>query len=52
MAMGFEKIPFGLTYCVPTLSIVDQCELEWTMDECVRMSEVNVFFEEGGVCGE
>jgi hypothetical protein len=41
--MGFENIPFGLPYAVPTLSIVDRCELKWTVNECVRMSEVNIF---------
>ena len=40
--MGFEYIPFELTDSVTTLSFVDVSELERTMDECVRMSEVDI----------
>ncbi len=43
MTMGFENIPFGLTYSVPTLPIIDSSKIEWTMNECVQMSEINIF---------
>jgi hypothetical protein len=42
-AMGFEDIPFELTDSVTTLSFVDDSEFERTVDECVRMSEVDIF---------
>ena len=48
-AMGFEDIPFELTDSVTTLSFVDGSKFERTMDECVRMSEVDIY-EGGGVC--
>ena len=41
--MGFEDIPFNLTDSVTTLLFVDNSEIEWTMNEYVRMSEVDVF---------
>ena len=43
IAMEFEDIPFDLTDSVTTLSFVDNSEIERTMNECVRMSEVDVF---------
>jgi hypothetical protein len=43
IAVGCEDIPFELTDSVTTLSFVDGSEFEWTMDECVRMSEVDIF---------
>ena len=43
IAMGFEDIPFNLTDSVTTLLFVDNSEIEWTMNEYVRMSEVDVF---------
>ena len=42
-AMGFEDIPFKLTDSVTTLLFVDYIEFERTMDECVRMSEIDIF---------
>ena len=43
IAVGFEDIPFELTDSVTTLSFVDGSEVKRTMDECVRMSEVDIF---------
>ena len=43
VAVGFEYIPFELTDSVTTLAFVDSGEVKRTMDECVRMSEVDVF---------
>ena len=43
IAMGFEDIPFNLTDSVTTLSFVYNSEIQRTMNECVRMSEVDVF---------
>ena len=42
IAVGFEYIPFELTDSVTTLSFVDGSKFERTMDECVRMSEVDI----------
>lgn len=41
--MGFENVPVGLTNSVPTFSIVDGRKVKRSMDECVRMSEVDIF---------
>ena len=41
--MGFENVPVGLTNSVPTFSIVDGRKIKRSMDECVRMSEVDIF---------
>ncbi len=41
ITVGFEYIPFELTDSVTTLSVVDGSEFKRTMDECVRMSEVD-----------
>ena len=41
--MGFENVPVGLTNSVPTFSIVDGRKVKRSMDECVRMSEVDKF---------
>ena len=43
IAMGCEDIPFDLTDSVTTFSFVDNSEIERTMNECVHMSEVDVF---------
>jgi hypothetical protein len=43
IAMGFEDILFDLTNSVTTLSFVDNSEIERTVNECVRMSEVDIF---------
>ena len=43
IAMGFEDIPFDLTNSVTTLSFVDNSKIEQTVNECVRMSEVDIF---------
>jgi len=43
IAMGFEDIPFELTYSVTTLLFVDGSKFEQTMDECVHMSGVDIF---------
>ena len=43
VAVGFEDIPFELADSVTTLSFVDGSEFERTVDECVRMSEVDIF---------
>ena len=41
--MGFENVPVGLTNSVPTLSIIDSSEVKRSMNECVRMSEIDIF---------
>ena len=41
--MGFENVPVGLTNSVPTLLIFDGRKFKWSMDKCVRMSEVDMF---------
>ena len=43
IAVGFEDIPFELADSVTTLSFVDGSKFERTLDECVRMSEVDIF---------
>ncbi len=43
MTMGFQNIPFSLTDLVSTLPFVDSRKVEWTVNECVCMSEVDVF---------
>ncbi len=43
--MGFENVPVGLTNYVPTFSIVDGRKVKRSMDECVRMSEVDKFLK-------
>ena len=43
--MGFENVPVGLTNSVPTFSIVDGRKIKRSMDECVRMSEVDIFLK-------
>jgi hypothetical protein len=43
IAMGFEDIPFELTDSVTTLSFVDNSKIEQTVNECVRVSEVDIF---------
>ena len=43
IAMGFEDTPFDLTNSVTTLLFVDNSEIERTVNECVRMSEVDIF---------
>ena len=43
MTMGFENIPFGLTDSVSTLPFIDSSKIEWTVNECVRMSKVDIF---------
>ena len=43
IAMGFEDIPFDLTDSVTTLSFVDNSEVERTVNECVHMSDVDIF---------
>jgi hypothetical protein len=43
MTMGFENIPFGLTDSVSTLPFVDSSKIERTVNECVRMSKVDIF---------
>ena len=43
ITMGFENVPVGLTNSVPTLSIVDGRKVKRSKDECVRMSEVDIF---------
>ncbi len=43
MAMGFENVPVGLTNSVPTFLIVDGRKVKRSMDECVRVSEVDIF---------
>ena len=43
ITMGFENVPVGLTNSVPTFSIVDGRKVKRSMDECVRVSEVDIF---------
>jgi hypothetical protein len=43
IAMGFEDIPFDLTDSVTTLSFVDNSKIKRTVNECVRMSEVDIY---------
>ena len=43
MTMGFQNIPFSLTDSVSTLPCVDSRKVKRTVNECVRMSEVDVF---------
>ncbi len=43
VAVGFEDIPFELADSVTTLLFVDGSKFERTMDECVHMSEVDIF---------
>jgi hypothetical protein len=43
ITMGFENVPVGLTKYVPTFLIVDGRKVKRSMDECVRMSEVDKF---------
>ena len=45
MTMGFENIPLGVTYSVPTLPFVDSSKIKQTVNECVRMSEVDIFLK-------
>ena len=40
---GIENVPVGLTNSVPTFFIVDGRKVKRSMDECVRMSEVDKF---------
>ena len=41
--MEFENVPVGLTNSVPTFSIVDGRKVKRSMDECVQVSEVDIF---------
>jgi hypothetical protein len=41
--MGFENVPVGLTNSVPTFSFVDGRKVKRSMDECVRVSDVDIF---------
>ena len=43
IAVGFENVPVGLTKYVPTFSIVDDRKVKRSMDECVRVNEVDIF---------
>ncbi len=43
MTMGFQNIPFGLTDSVLTLPFVNSRKVERTVNECVRISEVDVY---------
>ncbi len=43
MTMGFQNIPDGLTDSVATLLVVNSRKVKRTVNECVRMSEVDVF---------
>ena len=45
MTMGFQNITFSLTDSVTTLPFVNSRKVKWTMNECVRMSEVDVFLK-------
>ena len=40
--MGFENVPVGLTNSVPTFLIVDGRKVKRSMDEWVRVSEVDI----------
>ena len=42
MAVGFEDIPVELTDSVTTLPFVDGSEFKRTMNECVRVSKVDI----------
>ena len=41
--MGFENVPVGLPNSVPFFSIVDARKVKRSMNECVRVSEVDIF---------
>ena len=41
--MGFENIPVGLTNSVPAFLIVDGRKVKQSVDECLRVSEVDIF---------
>ena len=43
MTMGLQNIPFSLTDSVSTLPFVDSRKVKRTVNECVCMSEVDVF---------
>ncbi len=43
MTMGLQNIPFSLTDLVSTLPFVNSRKVKWAKNECVRMSEVDVF---------
>ena len=43
--MGFENVPVGLTNSVPTFLIVDVRKVKRSMDECVGVSEVDIFLK-------
>ena len=43
ITIGFENVPVGLTNSIPTFSIVDGRKVKRSMDECVRVSEVDIF---------
>ncbi len=45
MTTGFENIPFGLTYSVPTLPFVYSSNTKGTVIDCVRMSKVDTFLK-------
>ena len=45
MTMRFQNIPFGLTDSVSTLPFVNSRKVERTVNECVRMSKVDVFLK-------
>ena len=41
--MGFQNIPFSLTDSVSTLPFVNSRKVKRAVNECVRMSEVDIF---------
>ena len=43
MTMGLQNIPFSLTDSVSTLPFVNSRKVKRAVNECVRMSEVDVF---------
>ncbi len=43
MTIGFQNIPFSLTDSVSTLPFVNSRKVERTVNECVHISEVDVF---------
>ena len=45
MIMGFQNIPFGLTDSFLTLPFVNSRKVKRTMNECVCMSEIDVFLK-------
>ncbi len=45
MTMGLQNIPFSLTDSVLTLPFVNSRKVERTVNECVRISEVDVFLK-------